>query len=51
VGVTAFASYVIAGWQESIWFKRSWAVTLKNTADGLLYALITAGTFGWLWPR
>jgi len=50
-GVTSFASYVIAGWQESIWYKRSWTVALKNTFDGLLYALITAGTFGWLWPR
>jgi hypothetical protein len=50
-GVTAFACYVIAGWQESIWFKRPWSVTLKNTIDGLIYALVTAGTFGWLWPR
>lgn len=50
-GVTAFACYVVAGWQNSIWFKRSWTTTLKNTIDGLLYALLTAGTFGWLWPR
>ena len=50
-GVTAFACYAIAGWQESIWYKRSWMTTLKNTFDGLLYALLTAGTFGWLWPR
>jgi hypothetical protein len=50
-GVTAFTCYAIAGWQESIWFKRSWSVTLKNTFDGLVYALLTAGTFGWLWPR
>ncbi len=50
-GVTAFACYAIAGWQESIWYKRPWSVTLKNTFDGLLYALVTAGTFGWLWPR
>jgi hypothetical protein len=50
-GVTAFTCYAIAGWQESIWFRRPWTVTLKNTFDGLLYALVTAGTFGWLWPR
>lgn len=50
-GVTAFACYAIAGWQESIWYQRSWTMTLKNTFDGLLFALITAGTFGWLWPR
>jgi hypothetical protein len=51
VGVTAFACYAVGGWQESIWYSRSWATTLKNTFDALLYALVTAGTFGWLWPR
>ncbi|MCX6132924.1 MAG: hypothetical protein NTU47_03830 [Ignavibacteriales bacterium] len=51
VGVMAFACYAISGWQESIWFKRAWSVTVKNTLDGLFYALLTAGTFGWLWPR
>ena len=51
VGVTAFVSYTLGGWSDSIWFKRPWSVTLKNTFDGLLYALVTAGTFGWLWPR
>ncbi len=50
-GVTAFACYAVAGWQESIWYKRPISVSLKNTFDGLLYALVTAGTFGWLWPR
>jgi hypothetical protein len=50
VGVTAFACYAIAGWQNSIWFRRSWSTTLKNTFDGLVYALLTAGTFGCLWP-
>lgn len=50
-GVTAFACYAIADWQQSIWYKRSWSVTLKNTFDGLVYGLLTAGVFGWLWPR
>jgi hypothetical protein len=51
VGATAFACYALGGWQDSIWFKRPWITTLKNTFDGLLYALLTAGTFGWLWIR
>ncbi len=51
VGVTAFTCYAIANWQESIWYKRAWSVTMKNTLDGLFYALLTAGTFGWLLPR
>ena len=50
-GVTAFVGYSAALWQMSIWYKRAWATTLKATAGGLLYALVMAGTFGWLWPR
>ena len=50
-GVAAFLGYSMALWQMSIWYKRPWMTTLKATIDGLLYALLTAGTFGWLWPR
>lgn len=51
VGVTAFIGYSVALWQMSIWWSRSWKITVKATVDGLIYALLTAGTFGWLWPR
>lgn len=50
VSVTAFLSYSAALWQMSIWYKRSWRVTIMATLDGLIYALFTAGVFGWLWP-
>ena len=50
VGVTAFIGYAVALWQMSIWYRRAWSTTLKGTVDGLIYALLTAGTFGWLWP-
>jgi hypothetical protein len=50
-GVTAFISYSVGLWQMSIWYCRSWATTITSTIDGLIYALLTAGTFGWLWPR
>ena len=50
-GVTTFLAYTAALWQMSIWFKRPWSTTIKSTIDGLLYALLTAGTFGWLWPQ
>jgi hypothetical protein len=49
-GATAFMGYALALAQFSIWYKRNWGTTLRSMADGLLYALITAGTFGWLWP-
>lgn len=50
-GATAFIGYSLALWQFSIWYSRAWSTTIKSTIDGLIFALLTAGTFGWLWPR
>ncbi|HXF50025.1 MAG TPA: hypothetical protein VNL73_11465 [Verrucomicrobiae bacterium] len=49
-GFTAFCCYAVGTWPASIWFKRSWGYTAKMTLDGLIYGLLTGGTFGWLWP-
>jgi hypothetical protein len=51
VGATAFVGYALALWQMSIWYRRAWSTTIKSTFDGLIYAGLTAGTFGWLWPK
>jgi len=51
VSTVAFASYALALWQMSIWFRRAWGSSLRSTLDGVIYALLTAGAFGWLWPR
>lgn len=50
-GATAFIGYAVALWQMSIWYHRAWTITIKSTIDGLVYACLTAGTLGWLWPR
>lgn len=50
-GTTATMAYAGALATEAIWFGRPWSVTLKGMADGIAYGLITAGAFGWLWPR
>jgi hypothetical protein len=50
-GTTAFAAYALALPQHSIWWKRSWGTTVRTMVDGLVYACVTAGAFGWLWPR
>jgi hypothetical protein len=50
-GATAFVGYALALWQNTIWYDRSWATTARSTFDGLIYALLTGGFFGWLWPR
>lgn len=49
VGTPAFMGYSLAALHESIWYKRSWVRTFKSVFDGLVYALLTAGVFGWLW--
>ena len=50
VSVVAFSGYSLAILQNTIWWHRSWSYTLKTMFDGLVYALLTAGVFGWLWP-
>jgi hypothetical protein len=50
VGATAFMGYALALAQMSVWYRRNWGTTLRSMVDGLVYALITAGVFGWLWP-
>jgi hypothetical protein len=51
VGTVAFAGYSLAMWQQTIWYKKALRTTLLYTAEGLAYALLAAGVFGWLWPR
>ncbi len=51
VGAVAFTGFALALWQLSIWYRRGFGLTFKSTVDGLLYACLMAGTFGWLWPR
>ena len=51
VGIAAFLAYGLGQIQDSIWKGQTWGVTFKHVVDGLIYALLTAGTFGWLWPR
>ena len=46
----AFIGYVVANWQNSIWYLRPWSTSFKNTVDGLVYAALTGAAFAWLWP-
>lgn len=47
VGVLAYAGAAPCG---AIWFGHTWSRTAKDLLDGLIYGLMTAGMFGWLWP-
>lgn len=49
-GTVAFACYAMSLPQRSIWYKQRWSTTGKSMFDALVYALLTAGCFGWMWP-
>ncbi|HWB39952.1 MAG TPA: hypothetical protein VG500_01775 [Gemmatimonadales bacterium] len=51
VGAVAFLAYAAGQIPGAIWMGKPWSVTAKEVFDGLVYGLVTAGTFGWLWPK
>jgi hypothetical protein len=51
VGAAGFLAYGASQVQQSIWWGKPWRNTWKDVFDGLVYGLVTAGVFGWLWPR
>ena len=51
VGTAAFLAYGLGNLVNGIWRGQPWSVVSKEVVDGLVYSLLTAGTFGWLWPK
>lgn len=49
-GTAAFLGFAGSQAGESIWKGLPWSITAKNILDGLIYSLLMAGVFGWLWP-
>lgn len=49
-GTVAFLGYAASYFVDSIWKGVPWSITVKSIFDGLVYALLTGGVFGWLWP-
>lgn len=50
VGPATFLAYALSGVHESIWMGLPRSAAIKQGVDGFVYALLTAGIFGWLWP-
>jgi hypothetical protein len=50
-GGVAIIAYTAGHFPGSIWKGTPWGTTLKHVLDGVLYGLLTAGVFGWLWPN
>ncbi len=50
VGCSSFLAYSFAHFSDAVWKMKPWSMTFKHAFDGLVYGLLTAGVFGWLWP-
>jgi hypothetical protein len=51
VGAAGFLTYGLRTVSDAIWYGKPWKVVIKETIDGLIYSLMMAGAFGWLWPK
>jgi len=51
VGTAAFLAFGLGPLANVIWKGYPWGFVLKEVIDGLVYALLMAGTFGWRWPH
>ena len=51
VGLIAWLGYAAGQLPAAIWMGKPWSIAAKEVLDGLIYGLVTAGAFGWLWPR
>lgn len=50
-GTAAFMAYGLGHLSNGIWKGQTWGATIKEVIDGLVYGLVTAATFAWLWPK
>ena len=49
-GAAAMLAYAIPPIMDSIWKGQRWGVSFKFVFDGVLYTLVTAGSFAGFWP-
>jgi hypothetical protein len=49
-GAVAWTAHFFAAVPDSIWFGKPWTSTAKLFVESLVYGLLTAGSFGALWP-
>jgi len=49
-GTLGVMGYSLGHMHDAIWKGVSWKTTCKFMFDGVVYSLVMAGVFGWLWP-
>jgi len=50
-GTTAFMAFGVGILPNGIWKGATASNVMKEFIDGIIYACLVAGTFGWLWPK
>ncbi|MEZ6318591.1 MAG: hypothetical protein R3B49_07545 [Phycisphaerales bacterium] len=50
IGASAIGCYVLGHYAGGAFMGTPLRFQITNTIDGVIYALLTAGTFAWLWP-
>lgn len=50
VGTVGFMTFGVASIFDSIWYHRPWRAYVSDVIDALLFGLVMAGVFAWLWP-
>ncbi len=48
--VVTFMTYAGGSFINGIWMGRPWGAVARDALDSLIYALLTAAVFAWLWP-
>ncbi|MEP6482990.1 MAG: hypothetical protein ABJB01_00985 [Rudaea sp.] len=51
IGIAALLGHAAGPFPNAIWWSHPWVTSFKHVIDGVLYALIVAATFAWLWPH
>lgn len=51
IGTAAIMSYCLGFFGNTIWFNQPKRPFFNDLIDGIVYGLLTAGVFGWLWPK
>jgi len=51
IGTAAILAHTFSNLFHSIWFAKPARAMFTEFFDGVVYGLLTAGVFGWLWPE
>jgi len=51
VAVAALLGHAFGPLPNGIWWAHPWKSVFKYVVDGIIYALIVAAIFAWLWPK